>query len=90
MIKVSLCTSLLTSEKGRGISSSAGKSPFAIIVYDANLELCLRLTQSPGQKPRPACISPSAPRELWFEPIVAPAAILLCPISKAAHKNELL
>ena len=47
------------------------------IVKEANLELCLRLTHNPGQKPRPAISSPSAPLELWFEPMVAPAAMLL-------------
>ena len=51
-------------EKGTGIFNSAGKSPLAIIVNDANFELCFKLTQSPGQKPRPAIISPSAARLL--------------------------
>src|SRR5690606_31373943 len=59
-----LLTSLFTREKGMGIFSSAGKSPFARMVYDANFELCFRLTHSAGQKPRPAIISPSGPREL--------------------------
>src|SRR5690606_18114969 len=59
-------------------------------VYDAKRELCLRLTQSPGQKPRPAMISPSAPRELWLDPTVAPAAMLLCPITSDAQRKELL
>src|SRR5690606_5119691 len=66
------------------------KSPFAISVYEAKRELCLRLTHLPRQKPRPATISPSAARELWLEPTVAPAAILLCPIINAAQRNELL
>src|SRR5690606_5692073 len=66
------------------------KSPFTINVYEAKRELCLRLTQRPGQKPRPATISPSAPRELWLEPTVAPAAMLLWPITSEAQRNELL
>src|SRR5687767_4462076 len=61
-----------------------------MMVKDANFELCLRLTQSPGQKPRPAMISPSAPLLLWLLPMVAPAAILLCPITSEAHRKELL
>ena len=52
--------------------------------------MCFRATDKPGQNPRPACNSPSAPRELWLEPRVAPAAILLWPLTIAAHKNELL
>ena len=59
-------------------------------VKEANLELCFRLTHKPGQKPLAVTISPSAARLLWFDPIVTPAAILLCPITSAAHKNELL
>src|SRR5690606_27032129 len=66
------------------------KSPFAISVYEAKRELCLRLTHRPGQKPRPATISPSAARELWFDPTVAPAAMLLCPMINDAQRNELL
>ena len=49
-----LLTSLLTNEKGRGMSSSAEKSPLAINVKLAKRELCLRLTHNPGQNPRPA------------------------------------
>ena len=46
--------------------------------------------QRPGQKPRPATISPSGARELWFEPIVAPAAMFDCPMTVEAMRNELL
>src|SRR5690554_6695982 len=59
-------------------------------VYEAKRELCLRLTHSPGQKPRPAMISSSPARELWLDPTVAPAAMLLCPITSEAQRNELL
>src|SRR3954468_19600547 len=90
MTSSSRFASLLTSEKGKGTFNSYKKSPFARMQKDANLELCLRLTQRPGQKPRPAINSPSGLRLLWFEPMVAPAAILLCPITRAAQRNELL
>src|ERR1044071_4507338 len=60
------------------------------MLKEAKRLLCLRLTQRPGQKPRLAWISPSGLRELWLEPMVAPAAILLWPWTRAAHKNELL
>src|ERR1700743_1954923 len=73
-----------------GISSSAGESPLAKRLKEAKRELCFRLTHKPGQKPRPAMISPSALRLLWFDPMVAPAAILLWPITSAAHKKLLL
>ena len=82
--------SLMISENGMGIFSSNGKSPLASKENEANLELCLRLTQRPGQNPRPAINSPSALLELWFDPMVAPAATFDCPISKEAHKKELL
>src|ERR1700759_5285795 len=90
MTSSSLLSSLLMREKGMGISSSAGYAPLASMVKEANRELCFRLTERPGQKPRPAMISPSGLRELWLEPMVAPAAILLCPITNAAQRNELL
>ena len=48
------------------------------------------LVQRPGQKPRDATISPSVARLLWLEPRVAPAAMLLCPITQAEMRNELL
>src|SRR5690606_4389742 len=48
------------------------------------------LTHSPGQNPRLASTSPSAARELWFEPIVAPAAILVCTWITAAQRKALL
>src|SRR5690606_74811 len=48
------------------------------------------LTHSPGQNPRLASTSPSAAREWWFEPTVAPAATLLCPWISAAQRKELL
>src|ERR1700759_1223627 len=73
----SWATSLFTKENGMGIFSSAGKSPLAIIVNEANLELCFKLTQRPGQNPLLAINSPSGPLELWLDPMVAPAAILL-------------
>ena len=60
------------------------------MVKGANTQLCLKFVTSPGQKPRPAWISPSAARELWFDPIVAPAAIFAWPAIKFAIKNELL
>src|ERR1700742_2364897 len=70
MMTSSLSLSLLLSnEKGMGISISDGYAPFATMLNEANLELCLKLTLSPGQKPRPAMISPSALRELWLDPI---------------------
>ncbi len=64
IINLSLLTSLLIKENGMGIFNSAGKSPFARRVKLANFELCFKLTHSPGQKPLPACNSPSAPRLL--------------------------
>src|SRR5438128_2386393 len=87
---ISFATSLLTRQNGIGIFSSAGKSALAKMVNVANFELCFKLTHSPGQNPRSATISPSALRLLWLLPIVAPAAILLCPNTSDAHKNELL
>ena len=45
---LSLLTSLLTNEKGMGIFNSEGKSPFAMMVKEANFELCFRLTHNPG------------------------------------------
>ena len=36
------------------------------MVKDANFELCFRLTHSPGQKPRPATISPSAALDIMI------------------------
>ena len=50
----------------------------------------MTLAQSPGQNPRPAWISPSAVRLLWLDPMVAPAAMLLCPITTLEIRNELL
>src|SRR5690606_8310016 len=89
-IKRLVAASLLTKQKGNRIFNSCKKSPFTISVYDAKRELCLRLTHKPGQNPRPAMISPSAARELWLDPTVAPAAILLCPFTSAAQRKELL
>src|SRR5512135_1722097 len=48
------------------------------------------LEHNPGQNPRPACTSLSLARLLWFDPIVAPAARLLCPITREAMRKELL
>ena len=75
---------------GSGTSSSAGKSPLASSANEANRQKCLTLTHSPGQKPRPASISPSGERLLWLEPIVAQAAMLLWPLTSAAMRKELL
>ena len=60
------------------------------MVWQAKTEECFSDTQSPGQKPRPATISPSAVLPLWLEPTVAPAAMLLCPPTQAAMRKELL
>ena len=68
--------SLIIKENGIGIFNSKGKSPLANKEKEANLELCFKLTHKPGQKPLPAISSPSAPLELWLDPMVAPAATL--------------
>ena len=46
--------------------------------------------ESPGQKPLPASISPSLALELWLEPMVAPAAMLDCPLTRAAMRKLVL
>ena len=53
-------------------------------VNEAKRQECFSVVQRPGQKPRPATISPSLARLLWLEPIVAPAAMLLCPSTAEA------
>ena len=50
--------------------------------------MCLKLELNPGQKPRPAMISPSGLRELWLLPIVAPAAMFDCPKTVVAIRND--
>jgi hypothetical protein len=57
----------------------------------AKRQLCLRVLERPaGQNPRPAMISPSFPRLLWFDPTVVPAAMFDWPITREAIRKELL
>ena len=86
----SAATLLFTRANGSGTFISAGKSPFASRVNDAKRLECFTDEHSPGQNPRPATNSPSLARLLWLLPMVAPAAILLCPIMTDAMRNELL